>query len=169
MSQEEKNIPVEQQRLEKEQIEDMGSVYRTRGAHAIHCLTVIGQVDLLSLIISLIAQPLVLKVLGETVGVFDIVTAAIAGVFLFALYTVFQIPGYYKYGSIKGRVFMYIPVAGFLVTLLLLSKMPAIGNSIISSVESSPILPVLIVFFSIVAMYAVSIILSIRIMKKKEM
>ena len=74
-----------------------------------------------------------------------------------------------KYGSIKGRVFMYIPVAGFLVTLLLLSKMPAIGNSIISSVESSPILPVLIVFFSIVAMYAVSIILSIRIMKKKEM
>ena len=60
---------------------------------------------LLSLIISLIAQPLVLKVLGETVGVFDIVTAAIAGVFLFALYTVFQIPGYYKYGSIKGLYF----------------------------------------------------------------
>ena len=45
MSQEEKNIAVEQQRLEKEQIEDMGSVYRTRGAHAIHCLTVIGQVE----------------------------------------------------------------------------------------------------------------------------
>ena len=35
MSQEEKNIPVEQQRLEKEQIEDMGSVYRTRGAHTL--------------------------------------------------------------------------------------------------------------------------------------
>ena len=51
---------------------------------------------LLSLILSLIAQPLVLKVLGETVGVFDLVTAAIAGVFLFALYTVFPIPGYYK-------------------------------------------------------------------------
>lgn len=45
MVQEEKNIPVEQQRLEKEQIEDMGSIYRTRGAHAIHCLTVIGQVE----------------------------------------------------------------------------------------------------------------------------
>lgn len=124
---------------------------------------------LLSLIISLIAQPLVLKVLGETVGVFDIVTAAIAGVFLFALYTVFQIPGYYKYGSIKGRVFMYIPVAGFLVTLLLLSKMPAIGNSIISVVESSPILLILLVVFAIVVMYAVSIFLSIRVMKNKEM
>ncbi len=124
---------------------------------------------LLSLIISLIVQPLVLKVLGETVGVFDIVTAAIAGIFLFALYTVFQIPGYYKYGSIKGRVFMYIPVAGFLVTLLLLSKIPAIGNSIISVVESFPILLVFLAVFAIVVMYAVSIILSIRIMKKKEM
>ena len=124
---------------------------------------------LLSLIISLIAQPLVLKVLGETVGVFNIVTAAIAGVFLFVLYTVFQIPGYYKYGSIKGRVFMYIPVAGFLVTLLLLSKMPAIGNLIISVVESSPILLVLLAVFAIVVMYVVSIILSIRVMKKKEM
>ena len=36
---------VEQQRLEEEQIEDLGSVYRTRGRHAIHCLTVIGQVE----------------------------------------------------------------------------------------------------------------------------
>ena len=78
-------------------------------------------------------------------------------VFLFALYTVFQIPGYYKYGSIKGRAFMYIPVAGFLVTLLLLSKMPATGNSIISVVESSPILLVFLAVFAIVVMYAVSI------------
>ena len=115
------------------------------------------------------SEPLILKVLGETVGVFDIVTVAIAGVFLFALYTVFQIPGYYKYGSIKGRVFMYIPVAGFLVTLLLLSKMPAIGNSIISVVESSPILLVLLAVFAIVVMYVVSIFLSIRVMKNKEM
>ena len=41
----EENMQVEQQRLEKEQIEDMGTVYRTRGRHAIHCLTVIGQVE----------------------------------------------------------------------------------------------------------------------------
>ncbi len=43
--QQEENTQVEQQRLEKEQIEDMGTVYRTRGRHAIHCLTVIGQVE----------------------------------------------------------------------------------------------------------------------------
>lgn len=43
--QQEENTQVEQQRLEKEQIEDMGTIYRTRGRHAIHCLTVIGQVE----------------------------------------------------------------------------------------------------------------------------
>ena len=32
---------VDQQRLEKERIEDDGTVTLTRGGHAIHCLTVI--------------------------------------------------------------------------------------------------------------------------------
>ena len=43
--QNEKNTPVEEQLLEKEQIEDLGSVYRTKGPHAIHCLTVVGQIE----------------------------------------------------------------------------------------------------------------------------
>ena len=59
--------------------------------------------------------------------------------------------------------------AGFLVTLLLLSKMPAIGGFIISAVESSPLLLILIAVLCIVVMYAISIFLSIRIMEKKEM
>lgn len=41
----EKGSPVEQQRLEQERIEDLGSIWRTRGKHAIHCLTVVGQVE----------------------------------------------------------------------------------------------------------------------------
>ena len=41
----ERSSPVEQQRLEQEQIEDLGSIWRTRGKHAIHCLTVVGQVE----------------------------------------------------------------------------------------------------------------------------
>ena len=124
---------------------------------------------LISLIISLTAQPLVLKVLGETVGVFDIVTAAIAGVFLFALYTVFQIPGYYKYGSIKGRVFMYIPVAGFLITLLLITKSPVGESKLLFTVINSPILLMLLAVIFVIAMYIVSILVSIKILKNKEM
>ena len=84
------------------------------------------------------------------------------------LYTVFQIPGYYKYGAIKGRVFMYIPVAGFLATLFFLPKMPA-DNPFVTTVVSSPVLLIGLVLVLAVVMYAVSIWFSIRIMENKEM
>ena len=62
----------------------------------------------LALVVSLITQPFVLRELGETIELFDIISAAVGGLFLFALYTVFQIPGYYKFGSIKGQgVYVY--------------------------------------------------------------
>lgn len=121
----------------------------------------------LALMVSLITQPIVLQAMGEAVGVFDIVSAAIGGLFLFALYTVFQIPGYYKYGSIKGRVFMYIPVVGFLATLFLLPKMPA-DNTIMTAIANSPVLLIALAFAFVVVMYAVSIWCSIRIMENKE-
>lgn len=122
----------------------------------------------LALVVSLITQPIVLRVIGETVEKVDIISAAIGGLFLSALYTVFQIPGYYKFGSIKGRVFMYIPVAGFLATLFLLPKIP-MDNSIITTLSNSPVLLIVLVIVLVVVMYAVSILFSIRIMKNKEM
>ena len=122
----------------------------------------------LALVVSLITHPIVLRVIGETVEKVDIISAAIGGLFLFALYTVFQIPGYYKFGSIKGRVFMYIPVAGFLATLFLLPKIP-MDNSIITTLSNSPVLLIVLVIVLVVVMYAVSILFSIRIMKNKEM
>ena len=122
----------------------------------------------LALVVSLITQPIVLRVIGETVEKVDIISAAIGGLFLFALYTVFQIPGYYKFGSIKGRVFMYIPVAVFLATLFLLPKIP-MDNSIITTLSNSPVLLIVLVIVLVVVMYAVSILFSIRIMKNKEM
>ena len=36
---------IEQERLEKEKIEDLGALSCTRGPHIIHCLTVIGQIE----------------------------------------------------------------------------------------------------------------------------
>lgn len=124
-------------------------------------------IGILALIVSIIVQPLVLRAIGETVKTYDIISATVGGLFLFALYTVFQIPGYYKFGSIKGRIFMYIPVAGFLATLFLFSKIPA-DNSIIAMITSSPVLLIIIAIVLVVIMYAISILLSIRIMIRKE-
>lgn len=122
-----------------------------------------------ALIFSLAAQPVILTILGESIGIFDFTSAAVTGIFLFALYTVFQLPGYYKFGSIKGRVFMYIPVAGFLVILLLVTKNPVGENRLLFTVTSSPALLVLSTVIFVIAMYAVSILVSVKILKNKEM
>lgn len=101
---------------------------------------------LIALVFSLVAHPVILTILGETISIFDLINAATIGIFLFALYTVFQLPGYYKFGSVKGRVFMYIPVAGFLITLLLISKIPAHESKLLFTVINSPVLLMLLSF-----------------------
>ena len=40
----------------------------------------------MALVVSLITQPIVLRAMGESVGAFDMISAAIGGLFLFALY-----------------------------------------------------------------------------------
>lgn len=116
---------------------------------------------LLSLAVSLAVQPIVLRALGETVTPADIVAAGAAGLLLFTLYTMFQLPGYYKFGAIKGRIFMYIPVAGFLATLFFLpAGLP---------VAISPALACALVAAVVVVLYAASAWCSVRIMKNKEL
>ena len=124
---------------------------------------------LTALIFSLVAHPVILTILGETISIFDYISAAVIGIFLFALYTVFQLPGYYKLGSIKGRVFMYIPVAGFLITLLLITKIPVGESRLLLTVINSLVRLMLSAVIFVVAMYAVSILVSIQILKNKEM
>ena len=124
---------------------------------------------LTALIFSLIAHPVILTILGESISIFDYISAAVIGIFLFALYTVFQLPGYYKLGSIKGRVFMYIPVAGFLITLLLITKSPVGESKLLFTVINSPVLLMLLAVIFVIAMYVVSILVSIKILKNKEM
>ncbi len=122
-----------------------------------------------ALIFSLIAHPVILTILGESISIFDFISAATIGIFLFALYTVFQLPGYYKFGSIKGRVFMYIPVAGFLITLLLITKIRVGESKLFLTVINSPVLLILLAIIFVVAMYVISILVSIKILKNKEM
>ena len=123
---------------------------------------------ILALIFSLITHPVILISLGDNVSAFDIAAAAVFGIFLFALYTVFLIPGYYKYGSIKGKVFMYIPVAIFLVTLFLIAKIPADDSGWLITVLSSPMLLIILAAVFVVIMYVISILVSVKIVQGKE-
>ena len=123
----------------------------------------------LTLLFSITVQPLVLKVLGETVQPLDISLAAILGIFMFTLYTVFQLPGYYKFGSINGRILIFIPTVGYLVVLLLISKLDVTNNPVIAALINNPIISVISVLLICIIAYLLSIIVSIKIIQKKEM
>lgn len=115
-----------------------------------------------ALVISLLVQPLVLGALGTATDRVQVLMAGLAGMFLFTLYTVVQIPGYYKFGVIKGQVFKFVPVAGFLLTSLLLPRLP------VGSLHVSPVLLTVTTAGVVGLMCTVSILLSIGIVKRKE-
>ena len=123
---------------------------------------------LLTLMISLIVHPFVLRALGAAVSSVDILAAAITGIFLFSFYTVFLLPGYYKYGAIKGRIFIFIPAAGYFVVLAFVYLFGLIGSSALSSIISSPLIFTIIVLLICIMAFLLSVIVSIGILQNKE-
>lgn len=121
-----------------------------------------------ALIFSIIVHPIVLRILDITVQTIDICMSAILGSVLFTLYTVFQLPGYYKYGSIKGRIFMYIPIAGLLAVILFVAKLDISSYPIASLLINSPIISAIIILLICLIFYLLSIRMSIQIIRKKD-
>lgn len=123
---------------------------------------------LFALTISLIVYSIVLYALGAAVSFSDIIAAAITGIILFSLYTVFLLPGYYKYGAIKGRLFLFIPVAGYLAVLMYASKFDFAGSPVLSSIFSRPLIFAIVALLICAMSFLLSIVVSIRILRNKE-
>ena len=122
----------------------------------------------LAILFSITVQPLVLKALGETVQPLEICLTTILGIFMFTLCTVFQLPGYYKFGYINGRIFIFIPTVGYLAVLLLISKLDMTNNPVIAALIGNFIISVIAVLLVCIIAYLLSIIVSIKIIRKKE-
>ena len=127
-----------------------------------------GTMGLLTLMISLIVHPIVLYALGAAVSFLDIFAATITGIILFSLFTVFLLPGYYKYGAVKGRIFMFVPAAGYLAVLMFVAVFGFTGNTILSTIINSPLIFVIVVLLICIIAFLLSIIVSIRILQNKE-
>lgn len=70
----------------------------------------------ISIVLEAIVQSLILIFIKSVpLQIADIAFSTLACALLFSIYAGVQIPGYYKYGSIKGKIFMFIPTAGFLI------------------------------------------------------
>lgn len=123
---------------------------------------------MLALLISLAVHPIALHLLGETVLPLDIIAAAMTGIVTFSLYTVFLLPGYYKYGAIKGRLFMFVPVAGYLAVLAFISKIDFANNPVLSTILNNPIILLTVILLVCITAFSLSMLVSIRILQNKE-
>lgn len=124
---------------------------------------------LTALLITLIVHPIVFRlVLGIVVTVEDIITAALTGIIMFTVYTALLLPSYYKFGTVKGRLFMFVPLAGYIAVVFLsldidFEKVPAI-----SAVLENPAVFITVTLLMCMLAYAVSIAVSVHILKNKD-
>lgn len=122
-----------------------------------------------ALLITLIVQPIVFwLVLDIDVTVEDIVAAALTGLIMFTVYTVFMLPGYYKFGSIKGRFFMFVPLAGYIAVVIFTADLDLKSVPAVSAILGDPVLFFVITLFVCIIAFALSIALSVKILQNKD-
>ena len=125
-------------------------------------------IGLTSLAFFLLVCPLVLRTLGTAVAPSDILVTALTGLLLFTVFTVFLLPGFYKFGSIKGRFFMFIPAVVFIALLALASFGGFESGPVVAAIDGNPLILAVAVVLFCAAAYALSISASVRIYRNKD-
>lgn len=128
----------------------------------------ICSMGMLVLLFSCIVHPIILGVLGVPISLPEIGLAALLGIVIFSFYTIFQLPGFYKYGSLKGKAFMYIPIIGYLAIMLIFAKFNTAGEVLFSFITNNPVVAVITVLLVFVMSYWISITVSIKALQNKE-
>lgn len=124
---------------------------------------------LLALLFSIVVYSIVLyKLIGIDVNSEDFLAAALTGIIMFTGYTVFSLPAYYKFGVIKGRFIMLIPVALYLLLLWLTSNIDVENLPISVEFLNNPIILVTAVLLVCIIAFLVSVFVSIKIFQNKE-
>lgn len=124
---------------------------------------------LTALLVTLIVHPIVFRLVLDTdVTVEDIITAALTGIIIFTVYTALLLPSYYKFGTVKGRLFMFVPLAGYIAVVLLSSDIELESVPVISSILANPTLFTAAVLLICLIVFAVSIAVSVRILHNKD-
>lgn len=125
-------------------------------------------IGLLVSLLSTVIYSILLRALGVTVSLPEICVAAVLGFVIFSFYTVVQMPGFYKYGTLKGKGFVYIPLIVYGVFMYVLIQFDIVDRWGFSFVIEKPIVIVGAVLFVFIIVYWISIIASIRALQNKD-
>ncbi|MCH5196653.1 MAG: ABC-2 transporter permease [Oscillospiraceae bacterium] len=126
-------------------------------------------VGTVALLFSLVVDSIVLyKWASVEITAEGVITSALTGIVMFTLYTVFSLPMYYKFGAIKGRYFMFIPVAGYLAILWVISNINVELDPVISGLLDNNIVFIAAVLSVCIIAFSLSVFASVRIVRNKE-
>lgn len=121
-----------------------------------------------ALLFTLLVQVIILNFKTSDPSLQEIVGSFLLCAALFCIYACVQIPGYYRFGSIKGKMFMFIPTVGFLLFYYLVKLLTE--NTVNSTLNFIPNNMVLIIgsIGIMVLIVAISAIISTRIVEKSN-
>lgn len=128
---------------------------------------IIFLMGLISLTVTLAVQVVILSMKRSLPDIPEIVGNFLLCAVLFCIYAGVQIPGYYRYGSIKGKMFMFIPTVGFLLFYYIIRMFTEGANTATVNVSLSPIIIVIIALGSIALLISASALVSAKIVEKK--
>lgn len=117
-------------------------------------------------IFSIISNSILLRIEGVALSGETVLIASLTGLLLYLIYISFQLPGFYKYGAIRGRTFVYIPVIGFLLLFVLIERTGSAFSTIFEGMN--PVFWIAALVVCIVLLFLGSCMISIGIYKKKE-
>lgn len=120
---------------------------------------------LLSLLFTIVIQTVILRFRSIIPSFSEIFNSLLICSLLFSIYAGVQIPGYYRFGSIKGKMFMFIPTVGFLLFYYIAGVLS--DNNLIPSMSliSNPVSVSVFIFLLIAVIITASAYISIRIVK----
>ncbi|MHC1772755.1 MAG: ABC-2 transporter permease [Flexilinea sp.] len=117
-------------------------------------------------IFSIISNSILLRIEGVGLSGETILIASLTGLLLYIVFIAFQLPGFYKYGPIRGKAFVYIPIVGLLLLSVLIVKTES--ASLFISKGMNPVFWIAALVVCIVLLFLGSCMISIGIYKKKE-
>lgn len=122
----------------------------------------------ISLLFTLAVQVIILSFKTTMPTLQEILISFFVCAILFCIYASVQIPGYYRFGSIKGKMFMFIPTVGFLLFYYLIKLLIGAETNLNLSFSSNTILFIASAIVLMLLIIITSIIISIKIVKKNH-
>jgi hypothetical protein len=126
-------------------------------------------IGLLVVAVSIITQSIALNFVGTALNTQEVLVAAFAGIAIYSIFVSVQLPGFYKFGGINGKVFAILPFATVVIVNGIIKRSGFDFDGILQLLTANQLLTVFITTIVIVLLLAVSIAISIRILKRKEL